>query len=292
MEDLKECPVCRHKQFDHFLKCRDHSISGESFNLLKCLSCSFVFTNPRPAQSEIGPYYQSDAYISHHSDKKGLVPFLYRRIRKQQFIDKTNIIKQYQKSKPELLDIGCGTGAFIKHCNSLGWRTTGVEPDADARMTAFNSKLNVFDTDFLKTCQGNFDVITLWHVLEHVHELDERMQQLKKLIRKDGIIIVAVPNLNSFDARYYQTYWAAYDVPRHLYHFSKSTITRLFGNHDLKLVETLPMVYDAFYVSMKSEEYMNGKISGLVKGPWVGLISHISALKTGEFSSLIYVFKT
>jgi 2-polyprenyl-3-methyl-5-hydroxy-6-metoxy-1,4-benzoquinol methylase len=291
MEELGACPVCNSTSFERYLECRDHSISGEQFTLVKCLDCSFVFTNPRPPAHEIGPYYSSEAYISHHADKSGLIPFFYRKIRNVQFEDKTRIIKSFGKQQAVLLDIGCGTGDFIAHCTSLGWNCTGVEPDPGARLSAQKKSLNVLDLSYLESCNAQFDVITMWHVLEHVHELEQRMQQLKRLIKNDGIIIIAVPNLKSFDAKYYKEFWAAYDVPRHLYHFSKATITRLFGKYSLQLKKTYPMVYDAFYVSMKSEEYKHGKSSGILKGPWVGLISHLFALKTGEFSSLIYVFK-
>ena len=292
MENLENCPLCDEKTFQEFIQCTDFSISRETFHLVKCTSCGFVFTNPRPATSEIGRYYNSDIYISHHSDKKGLIPWVYRKIRDIQFVNKTNIIKRYFKTSVSVLDIGCGTGDFLKYCNTLGWVTAGVEPDTDAREQANKKHIPVHDLGFLKQTYEKYDVITLWHVLEHVHKLQGRMKELSHLLNDNGIIIIAVPNPNSPDAIHYKNYWAAYDVPRHLLHFTKDSMTLLFKKHNFKLIDIFPMKYDAYYVSIKSEEYKSKNFFlNLINGVINGWHSNYTARKNKEYSSLIYVFK-
>jgi 2-polyprenyl-3-methyl-5-hydroxy-6-metoxy-1,4-benzoquinol methylase len=291
MEELSNCPVCHERKFEFYLKCRDHSISKQEFTLQQCTSCDFVFTNPRPRFEEIGPYYSSEAYISHHANKRGLIPVIYRQIRKIQFGNKSKLIRQLAGENPTILDIGSGSGDFIKYCTTLGLKATGVEPDKNTRETSVLGGQEVYDLNFLDETKEKFSVITMWHVLEHVHALEERMLQLKKLIKPDGIIIIAVPNLESYDAGYYNSFWAAYDVPRHLYHFSRKTITKLFTRSSFNLLEVVPMKYDSYYVSIKSEEYKNGKLWSYLKGPLIGLLSNRAAFKTGEYSSQIYVFK-
>jgi 2-polyprenyl-3-methyl-5-hydroxy-6-metoxy-1,4-benzoquinol methylase len=292
MEELKHCPLCNETVFHPFLHCVDFSISKESFTLVTCSSCDFVFTNPRPGPAEIGKYYQSDVYISHHANKTGLIPAIYRLVRNRQFVNKTNIIKNHLSGSLSILDIGCGTGDFLSYCKTLGWKTTGVEPDPDALGLAKSKGLLVHDTSFLDTNSDTYDVITMWHVLEHVHDLKERLEQLGRLIKPGGLVIIAVPNHNSFDAKHYVNYWAAYDVPRHLSHFTKSSMTRLFKSFGFPLTQIHPMKYDAYYVSIKSEEYRNKSFPGnLIMGAVNGVRSNYAASGDGEYSSLIYVFK-
>ncbi len=292
MITVTTCPICGNNKFTPHLTCGDYSISKEIFNILRCSTCTFTFTSPRPDTEEMGKYYQSDIYISHHANKGGIIPWIYRIIRDMQFVNKTNIIKRYTRENISILDIGCGTGAFLEYCKKLNWNVIGVEPDQDARNSTKEKSITVYDLDNLNTSNENYDVITMWHVLEHVHDLDQRMKQLSKLIKEDGIVIIAVPNYKSYDSQLYKSYWAAYDLPRHLSHFSIDTITKLFDNHMFKLAEIIPMKYDSYYVSIKSEEYKGAnKIMGFIKGVISGLKSNIKASRNNEYSSLIYVFK-
>ncbi len=292
MEILNKCPLCNNNSLSEFIQCDDYSISKETFTIVKCNTCSYCFTNPRPGINEIGSYYQSDIYISHHANKTGFIPWIYRNIRDKQFVNKTNLIKEFSTKNISLLDIGCGTGDFLQYCKSLGWNVKGVEPDEDARKQANSKQISVDSLSFLESTSEKYDVITMWHVLEHVHNLDERLQQLSSLIKDDGVIIIAVPNLNSWDAKYYKKFWAAYDVPRHISHFSIATISHLFKNHKFNLLKIVPMKFDAFYVSIKSEEYKKKSfIMNLISGTINGLKSNLDAVKTKEYSSLIYVFK-
>jgi 2-polyprenyl-3-methyl-5-hydroxy-6-metoxy-1,4-benzoquinol methylase len=293
MEELENCPICNNSPLLPELSCIDYTVSRETFNLVKCSQCGFVFTNPRPHASEIGKYYQSEDYISHSGTKKGFVNLIYHQIRNYTIRKKFLNINKIVSGNVSILDIGCGTGEFLNYCKIKGWNTVGIEPSDDARHLARrNYSLDVFPEAYLNELQDNsFNVITLWHVLEHVHELKNRVKQIKSLLKSDGYAFIAVPNHLSYDAAYYKEHWAAYDVPRHLYHFDKQSIAKLFGQEGLKLVKMLPMKFDSFYVSMLSEKYKRGKTNYL-KALSTGLRSNMKAGgKAESYSSVVYVLK-
>lgn len=292
MEELYLCPICNSQNFSAFLTCKDNTVSRETFNIVQCESCGFKFTNPRPSENEIGGYYKSENYISHSNTKVGFINSTYQLVRKYTLLKKLQLISRFYKTG-KILDIGCGTGEFLQTCKSAGWETMGIEPDPDARrMSTEKFVLDVRTEEELgNLTDGSIDIITMWHVLEHVPRLNERVAELKRLIKSNGVIMIAVPNSNSLDASKYKENWAAYDLPRHLYHFTPEDIERLFKNHGLNVFRTLPMVFDSFYVSMLSEKIKTGK-SHIIRSTWNGLISNISALKTGKkYSSQIYLIK-
>jgi 2-polyprenyl-3-methyl-5-hydroxy-6-metoxy-1,4-benzoquinol methylase len=296
METLLNCQVCNQSTQVPFLSCKDYTVSRETFSIVSCAHCGFNFTNPRPGPSELGRYYQSEAYISHSNNGKGLINGLYKLIRKYTLIKKLQLINRlngYTNPSKQLLDIGSGTGEFIAICKAGKWKVIGIEPSETAAMYARNNyKLTILPEEEINNLQDNhFDIITMWHVLEHVPELNKRIEDLKRLIKPRGTIIIAVPNHSSADAKHYKEFWAAYDVPRHLYHFTPDTIKALFNKHDLSVKQVLPMRFDSFYVSMLSEKYINGK-PNLIKAIWNGFKSNISAIRSGEtFSSQIYIIK-
>ncbi len=291
METVIECPVCGNTQFKPFLTCTDYLVSNQEFSIQQCETCSFRFTSPRPDASLIGDYYKSDQYISHNDSGQGIVNLAYRAVRNYTLRSKLNLINQLNEGVGKVLDVGCGTGAFLETCKNGGWQVIGTEPDDDARKVASNklqieikSDLNALsDTD-------SYNVITLWHVLEHISALNETVHKLSNLLEDDGSVVIAVPDSDSYDAHYFQEYWAAYDVPRHLHHFTPSTIEALFQKHGFKLVNKHPMLFDAFYIAMLSTCYKTGKTNYL-KSLQVGLASNNDGKQTGHFSSLIYVFK-
>ncbi len=290
MEQINQCPVCQNNQFSPYISCVDYTVSNQSFSLSKCKSCSFVFTNPRPNKDEIGAYYKAENYISHTETKSGLVNQIYHIARKFTLKNKLNLINKLSQ-KGALLDIGCGTGSFLNIAQKNGWKVNGVEPDTMARELALKHCGNViFDESFFQNeTNTQFEVITLWHVLEHIHELELRIKQIKKLLKPSGRLIVAVPNCSSGDAQHYKQYWAAYDVPRHLYHFTPKDIQNLFQNFDFQLETILPMKLDAFYVSILSEKYKKGSF---ISGVFYGLLSNIrAASKKHTYSSQIYILK-
>jgi len=286
------CPVCKSSAIKFVLKAMDHTVSRKTFSIWQCTDCSFRFTQDIPAISSIGQYYQSDNYISHSNTSKGIINRLYHSIRKITLKQKRRLLKSSTSlSTGSLLDIGAGTGAFSSFMQSSGWRITALEPDETARRIARETnRINLLPPDQLfQLTAESFDTITMWHVLEHVHTLHEYIGQLKKLLKPDGRLFIAVPNYTCYDASHYQSFWAAYDVPRHLYHFSPASMKKLLQLHGLNLVTIKPMWFDSFYVSLLSEKYKTGKGS-LLKGAWTGFISNYKALFQKEkCSSVIYV---
>jgi len=292
MEVIKSCPICNNPEYSHFISCKDYTVSRETFSIVRCDKCGFLFTNPRPDISHIGEYYKSEDYVSHSNTSKGLINKLYKGVRKYTLGRKLKLINSLS-AKGIVLDIGCGTGEFLYTCKSAGWRTLGVEPDAGARkFGAENYGLDVKEESSLSTLpSGNYDIITMWHVLEHVYNLKDRVNELKRLLKESGRIIVAVPNSSSLDASYYKESWAAYDVPRHLYHFRPQDIERLFGDSGMKVEKVMPMKFDSYYVSMLSEKYTSGK-PNLIKALLKGFASNRSASSDERsYSSQIYIIK-
>lgn len=297
MEELKNCPICNHSSFSHFLNCIDYTVSRKTFNIVSCEYCGFKFTNSRPEKEAIGKYYESEDYISHSNSKKGLFNIIYQAVRKYTIRKKVKLISNISRKKKEgksILDIGCGTGEFLNACKNKGWRTLGIEPGKQARKYAISHYgIEVKEESALTSLEDQtFDVITLWHVLEHVHELNERMRELRRLVKPEGKLIIAVPNYLSYDAAHYGTYWAAYDVPRHLYHFSPNTMTQLLGNYGIQIQKMLPMKFDSFYVSLLSEKYKSGK-TNFLKAFVIGLkSSKLSQKAVKKSSSIIYICST
>ncbi len=294
MEKLIECPVCKGNELSLFLSCKDYTVSRETFSIEKCKSCGFNFTNPRPTSSEIGKYYESEDYISHSNTNKGIINRIYQGVRKYTIQKKVALINSFVKETDKnILDIGCGTGEFLNACKNDGWNAQGIEPSLNARKLAIdNYGLVVSEEAFLKNLKpACFDIITMWHVLEHVHELNTRVDELKRLLKNNGAIIIAVPNRSSYDATFYKEYWAGYDVPRHLYHFVPETMKMLLKNHGLEMANLLPMKFDSYYVSMLSEKYKTGK-SDLINAFLKGWLSNVKAGgNAGKYSSIIYVIK-
>jgi len=286
METLKNCPICGSEKFNQFLTCTDYTVSKDDFNIVSCEDCGFKFTNPRPEEKDLGAYYKAESYISHTGTKKGLINSVYHKVRKHTIKKKEQLISSFKTDK-QLLDIGCGTGDFLAFCKNKGWKTTGIEPDDDARNVAIKTNgISAFPIGHISNLENeSFNIISMWHVLEHVPNLNERMKELKRLLKKDGKVIIAVPNCSSFDAKKYGKFWAAYDVPRHLYHFTPADMDLLAQKHQFKLEKILPMKFDSFYVSMLSEEYKGGS---KLKGILTGLFSNQKA-HGYKYSSQIYI---
>ncbi len=292
MEILTNCPVCNSGKTTPFLTCKDHTVSRETFEIVQCDSCSFKFTNPRPDENKLGEYYKSKEYISHSNVKNGFINSAYQLVRKYTLLKKLQLISKYHRTG-KILDIGCGTGEFLNICKKSKWDPIGIEPDVNARkMAIVNYGLDVREESKIKALENeSFDIISMWHVLEHVAKLNERIEELKRLIKSNGTIIIAVPNCSSLDAEIYAENWAGYDLPRHLYHFIPKDMEFIFKNHGLEVFKILPMIFDSFYVSMLSEKYRTGKLN-IISATWNGFRSNFSALKTGKtYSSQIYFIR-
>ena len=272
-----------------FLKVKDHSVSGEEFELLLNEELGLLKTHPQPSAENLGRYYESDDYISHTDGKRSLFEKLYHAVKQKALRDKISLIQGLKPSKGNLLDIGAGTGDFLIEAKKSGWVTTGIEPSDKAKSIA--KQKGVVFSEALSTIQDHSqDVITMWHVLEHVPDVEAQIKELKRILKPDGVLIVAVPNFNSYDAKHYGAYWAAYDVPRHLWHFSKTAIIKLFAAEEMDLIKIAPMKFDSFYVSLLSEKYKTGKMN-FIGGFLTGLRSNLKAAQNFEYSSHIYVLK-
>lgn len=275
-----------------YLILKDYSVSGEEFQLLYNEDLDMLETFPRPIGEKLPEYYKSEDYISHTDSKRDLFEKVYHLVRRMSLKRKLKLINSFQTEEKRLLDIGCGTGDFLETSKLNNWQVVGVEPNERARTIANSKTKNaVFDISYLETLEGNsFDVITLWHVLEHLPNLEVHVKLLKRLLKPNGTLVIAVPNFKSYDAQYYKNYWAAYDVPRHLWHFSKTSISKLFHEEQLKLIDVLPMKFDAYYVSLLSEKYKSG-VMNPIKAFWIGWLSNLRGYRPKEYSSHIYILK-
>ncbi|WP_340152882.1 class I SAM-dependent methyltransferase [uncultured Marivirga sp.] len=291
-EKLDECPVCGASNLRNHKVIKDHSVSKESFNIMICENCNFQFTNPRPSENDIGKYYQSEDYISHSDKANSPINLLYKLARKYALASKRKLINSIAKQKKgRILDYGCGTGYFLETMKANGWKTYGIEPNDIARTIA-NKKTAVHNNiQNLNLKNRKFDVITLWHVLEHIHDINNTIKTLKTILKEKGKIVVAVPNIESYENSVFDEEWAAYDVPRHLYHFSQETMKTLMLKHGLKVKKVYPMKLDAYYISLLSNKYKYNK-NKFINSIITGYKSNTYATNhNNNFSSLIYVIK-
>ncbi|MEO8237277.1 MAG: class I SAM-dependent methyltransferase [Flavobacterium sp.] len=273
----------------HFLTVKDHSVSKEIFELYYDENLDMLITSPQPDLENLGRYYESEDYISHTDNKRSLFEKAYHFVKNIALKNKLNLINSTQSQKGRILDIGAGTGDFLLTAKNDGWEIVGVEPSARAKEIAIAKGISFVDE--IGVLENNsFDVITMWHVLEHVPNLEFQILELKRLLKPTGTLIIAVPNFKSYDAKYYNEFWAAFDVPIHFWHFSKKAIQSLFEKVDMKLEKVLPMKFDSFYVSLLSEKYKTGKMN-YISAFFVGLRSNLKAKRTLEYSSHIYVLK-
>ncbi|TXI66467.1 MAG: class I SAM-dependent methyltransferase [Flavobacterium sp.] len=272
-----------------FITVKDFSVSGESFSLLLNEEYQLLKTHPQPTLDKLGSYYEFEDYISHTDGKRTLFEKMYHLVKRKAIRDKVSLINSYQPLKGRILDIGAGTGDFLLECKNQNWDILGIEPNDKAKSIAVGKGIKFGDT-IEKLESNSFDVITMWHVLEHVPDVEHQVAELKRLLKPSGTIIIAVPNFKSYDAKYYKDFWAAYDVPRHLWHFSKTAIEKLFDKQNMNLEDIKPMWFDSFYVSLLSEKYKSGKMN-FISGFFVGLASNVSGFFKKEFSSHIYVLK-
>jgi SAM-dependent methyltransferase len=297
MKDIvhySNCPSCLSARIEEWKRVKDHSVTGESFPVMQCRDCSLRFTQDIPSATAISPYYKSENYISHTNTSKGIVNRIYQAVRKRTLAGKRRLVTKYSGATAgTLLDIGSGVGSFVHEMKSHQWQVTGLEPDPDARKIASETyNLVLTDTgEFNNQPDEGFDAITMWHVLEHVHDLHPYLQHIKKILKPGGRFFIAVPNYTAFDSRAYKEYWAAYDVPRHLYHFSPPSMKRLIESNGMEIVTHKPMWYDSFYISILSSKYKNGK----TKWPsaiWNGLRSNFQAIGDAtKCSSVIYIVR-
>jgi 2-polyprenyl-3-methyl-5-hydroxy-6-metoxy-1,4-benzoquinol methylase len=289
---VHQCPVCSGNKFSPFITCKDYFISGEDFEIVTCQNCGLKITQDAPHEENMGKYYLSDNYISHSNTSKGLVNQLYHILRKYMLGRKRKLV-QKKSGTGRILDIGAGTGYFLQEMKQHGWEVAGTEPDKEAREFARTEfGLNIYSSEELFNFnKESFDVITLWHVLEHIHRLNDNMKACHNLLKPGGRLIIALPNHTSPDARFYKEYWAAWDVPRHLWHFAPAQVEKLGENHGFRIRKIFSMPLDSFYVSILSETYRKSGMA-FFKGIFYGKISWFQSLvNKRKGSSVIYVFE-
>ncbi|WP_298652470.1 class I SAM-dependent methyltransferase [uncultured Proteiniphilum sp.] len=293
---ITSCPVCGSHDLKKAFDAVDHFSSGEVFTLFDCTHCGFRFTNHFPSEDTIGRYYDSPDYISHSDSDKGLINRLYHHFRKRMLKKKVDLVKAHATGNPiRLLDIGCGTGYFLQAAKERGMVISGIEKDEKARESAtIRSGLTVKDENsFWEINNTSFDAVTLWHVLEHLEKLNEIISKIKEIITPEGIIVLALPNCRSYDAGYYKEWWAAYDIPRHLWHFSPDSVEKLLTKHHLKIVKRVRMPLDTFYISLLSEKYRGSNLLTQYGRAFVigttGFLRSLSDLE--QASSVIYIAK-
>lgn len=296
MITISLCPVCEESQFSPLTSCVDHTVSHETFKIIRCTNCDFTVTSPRPEDSKLGDYYLSDNYISHSNKATSLFDKVYLLARRFTLRWKVNLLMKYypNHNKINILDYGCGTGEFLKSCKDAGFQISGVEPSEKAR--AKSSQLNQITVQkSIYTIDNQmFNVITMWHVLEHIPDFEAIIQKLKSKLTDDGILLIAVPNHKSFDGQHFKNHWAGFDVPRHLWHFSSKTMKKVLSKNNLSLIDICGMKLDSFYVSLLSEKYKSENkltIIGYINAFITGMRTNWRARKTGEYSSLIYIIK-
>lgn len=296
MISINICPVCGGSQFSLPSTCIDYTVSHETFNIVSCLDCDFTLTSPRPEDEQLGKYYQSENYISHSNKAATLLDKIYLLARNFTLKWKVSLLQKYYLKQGEVhvLDYGCGTGEFLKACQASGFKIDGVEPSENARSKS--SETN--QIKILESIHGldgkTFDIITMWHVLEHIPDFELIIQKLKSKLATEGILFIAVPNHKSFDAQHYKQHWAGFDVPRHLWHFSSNTMKKILSKNNLNLVDICGMKLDAYYVSLLSEKYKSENkdtFSGYFRAALNGLRTNMKAKTTGDYSSLIYIVK-
>jgi len=287
---VKECPYCHQEQSTLYLSKKDYFLTNESFEILNCENCGLHFTYPRPILSKLGSYYRSDQYISHNDSKSGFIGNIYKTVRSYALQKKEELARK-ESNGNEILDFGCGSGAFVEYLLKKKWKVRGVEFDDEARANVIKKTSAEISKDTTSIKDQSLNIITAWHVLEHVYDLEKTFIELNRILKSNGKLIIALPNYKSHDALYYKQFWAALDVPRHLYHFDSEFISKIAIETGYKLKTIKPMVFDSFYISLISTKYKYGSIKP-IQAFFQGLLSNLKANKTTpNHSSLIYILE-
>jgi SAM-dependent methyltransferase len=288
------CPLCKSENISVKLNCTDFFVSQEVFPVMKCQECGFRFTQDYPDEKDIGRYYESEDYISHSNTSKGFSNKLYRLARNLMLRRKLFIVNKITvKKRGSLLDIGSGTGHFANTMKRGGWQVKGVEINEKARnFSKANFGLDISGPEDIPSLQtSGFDCITLWHVLEHFHDPFKYASEISRLLKPGGVCVIALPNSSSFDAEHFGKFWAAYDVPRHLWHFNPVTFRRFADKAGFKVEKTLTLPLDLFYISILSEKYSGSRMSFLTGMTVAKMYWFASIFKRERSSSIIYIMR-
>ena len=249
------------------MKIKDHFLTQEIFEIKETETKGIYRTSPVP--ENLDKYYDSSDYISHHQDSGSLKEKLYKFLQGFNLKYKKNILTKELTAKDKVLDYGCGAGEFLKFIEN-DFQTYGFEPNESARNYASQKLSKTIILNNLDLIENeSLDAITLWHVFEHIDNQEDILQIFHNKLKTNGLLIIAVPNPTSFDAQHYKEFWAAYDVPRHIYHITKAGMEKLMNTDKWKIKKIKPLLLDSFYISMLSEKYKKSSlfwIKGLVFG--------------------------
>lgn len=269
------------------LKLIDNLVSREEFQLVWNQDYQCYETSPLPEKLE--KYYESEDYISHTDDSETLISRIYQRAKRINLRHKLKLAARYCEGPGVIMDIGAGTGDFVKYAQDRGWEAYGVEPNETARERAHAKGVAVYSNISVQQ-EAVYDAVTMWHVLEHLPDLEDQIRAISQTLKPGGTLILAVPNYKSLDAKYYKSNWAAYDVPRHVWHFSRGSIESIFKRHGYELQAMKPLWLDAFYISWLSETYKRNRLAP-ISGAFMGMASNLYGLFRREFSSHVYILK-
>jgi 2-polyprenyl-3-methyl-5-hydroxy-6-metoxy-1,4-benzoquinol methylase len=287
---MNACPWCKSENARSYIKLQDYFLTNDAFEVMECQSCHLLFTTPRPTPDKIDAYYQSEKYYSHQENKNGFIPHIYEAVKTVNLKNKLRMAT-HGIENGKILDIGCGVGDFLFKAKQSGWKVTGIEPSPNASKIASHKLQSqiLLPSQISSLEDESFNLITMWHVLEHVDDLNAQIKELHRLLKPNGRLVLALPNFMSYDADYYKDKWAAWDVPRHLNHFCRSSMDSVFSS-SWKKENVEKLLWDSYYISFLSEQY-EGHSLALLRGVFRGFVSNWKAKKTGEYSSLVYFYR-
>ena len=267
------------------IETKDYLVTHESF-FVEEKEKGISFTHPVIADEEIDKYYNTTAYLSHSSNKT-LISFFFDLFSNIMVKKKTSFMLGLG-GVSAYLDYGCGIGKLISSMNKKGVASYGYDTSSLAISVCNNKSLNASSN--LDDLPNKYDLISFWHSLEHVSDYTKVLKKTKKMLSKNGTMVVALPNYDSFDAKFYSKFWAAYDTPRHRVHFTKKGFIKAASQLGFEVVKTKPLFLDSFYISMMSEKYKQS-LFYFLKGLFIGALSNLFFFFTKQASSHTYVLK-